>query len=703
MKRTLVSTLALVCAAFMAAAGFISCAQDDGESQPASGSDSENVNEKIVFKTPDLASKRTASLAGTALEGKSVTWSVEDPYVCSVENGVIVPLGGGKTTVTAKADGAQVVFSVEVSEPDRPASLDVLDAKALSGDIDIIMCGDSIMRTYGAADSDQCGLGQVMQDFFTTAVTVDNSISNGGRSSRYFYNEDGRWNKVKEKLAANKGVKPTVVFFSFGHNDQRTLDGGDSRVGEYGASWTFAETNQNGTVAGTFYDYIERYIVETRELGGIPVLLSPFVRNDFSGDSVSEKGRHNMTSPLANKSGTESKGRGNYPLAMKKAAEKHNAIFVDMTSMTAEYSAKMRAVGKSEFLYIASDNTHERTLGALKMAEMVTQKLKSDGILADYIVAPSPRIMVDKGSLAFGRLYPNISKILSFKVTSFNAVSGTIKMTAPDGYALSLSESGEFTKTLEIQCGESFVGENVFLKFTPTEVAEYNGSLEIEHTSVTPDFGNTPAGKIEGRKLLISLTGAGKEKVTGGTACSVTWPMISGSSYSDVPVVNPEGCVEAKNAKLVGLVKSTNKNDVVENKPRARVTIDTAGNKWPVNDAGVKMDGVYIEYAVPVNGGDFTVNSISCRLSSSGGSNMAWSIYYSTDAEFKNPTPICEIDCPKVKDTLKTVSTGDEELGLTLGEGETLYLRIYPAYMDTKENSGRQLMLGDITVKGLLN
>lgn len=42
MKKTVVSTVALVCAAFLAVAGFVSCAQDDGVSKPASDSGNGN-------------------------------------------------------------------------------------------------------------------------------------------------------------------------------------------------------------------------------------------------------------------------------------------------------------------------------------------------------------------------------------------------------------------------------------------------------------------------------------------------------------------------------------------------------------------------------------------------------------------------------------------------------------------------------------
>ena len=64
------------------------------------------------------------------------------------------------------------------------------------------MAGDSLTRTYAANAADQAGWGQVLGQFFTSDVTVDNTLSNGGRSSRSFYNEIGRWDQVKARLMA---------------------------------------------------------------------------------------------------------------------------------------------------------------------------------------------------------------------------------------------------------------------------------------------------------------------------------------------------------------------------------------------------------------------------------------------------------------------------------------------------------------------
>ena len=192
-------------------------------------------------------------------------------------------VSGGEATITATsmADPTKTAAcTVTVAEPNRAKAATYVDAKTItSGPIRIITAGDSLTRTYAANSADQAGWGQVLGQFLTSDATVDNTLSNGGRSSRSFYNELGRWDQVKLRLMAAKtaGV-PAFVFIMFGHNDQKKVT--DTDGPDY---LTFAGHNQNGTVAGTYYDYLERYIVETRELGGIPILFTPFVREYLAG------------------------------------------------------------------------------------------------------------------------------------------------------------------------------------------------------------------------------------------------------------------------------------------------------------------------------------------------------------------------------------------------------------------------------------
>ena len=726
------SIFALAALSMLSMAGtFISCSDsDDGETPAVTKEGSEAKPEKeeeneeskdggdtasYIFETPDLT--HTFSLSGTELEGKTVTWTTENPYIVNFldNNGKLVALSGGKTSVKATADGKSLSFSVEVKEPSREATSDPFDPKTVSGEIEIITCGDSIMRDYAASETDQYGLGQAFAQFFdSTKTTVTTNISNGGRSSRLFHNESTRWPVVVKKLTENKAAnKPTFVFLSFGHNDERKVY---EKNDDGGYQFTFAQTNQNETVAGTFYDYMERYVVETRELGGIPVLISPLARAYFKGTpTINQAGRHNIETALAATTyggvsyEAESKGRGNYVAAMKAVADKHNAIYVDLSNLSADYCEKFGEDTTMSYLYVDGDQTHERTLGGLRFAEIVVDKLKEAGYFTDYIKTPDARVMVNKGSLAFGRLYPNASKTLSFKVSSFNATSGTVTVNAPTGYSVSLEENGTYASSVEIPLSDSFVGTEVFVKFSPSEVTEYNGNLTVTHTSITPDFGNTVAGTIEGSSLLIALTGAGKAASTGGTAATVVWPMIdSAGKYNNIATVTPEGEVGAENVQLSGLVATTSVKRGTAKDGALMARVNSTDGSWPVNDSGTKIDDVYMQFEVPVTGVTFTVNKISMTCGSSGSGNMKWSIYYSTDKDFKNPTPLTDTipDGVSSNGEYKTVDSGSEALGLDINDGESLYIRIYPAFKTNTTvdaGSGRCFMMENITVEGVTN
>ncbi|MCR4822584.1 MAG: hypothetical protein K5873_06895 [Treponema sp.] len=649
----------------------------------------------IEFTEISLAASKTLKALN---DGTEVTaeWSIDSNYVASVDSasGKVTPLTGGTATVTAKYNDKTATCKVSIPEPNREVTTDPFDAKNVSGDIEIICCGDSIMKDYAASDADQYGMGQALDVFFNDKANVVTNISNGGRSTRLFYNEEVMWPKVKTMLEANKAAnKPTFVIFSFGHNDQREYDDVNAT---YGAQFTWASENENGTVAGTHYDFMERYIVETRALGAVPVCVTPFVRANYSGSEVSAYGKHDWSDKTGKK---DSKPRGNYPAAMKAAAEKHGAILVDLTELSAVKVAEYNAAGKEKFFYVDSDSTHERTLGGLEIGRLITDSLKEQGYLASYINDVQPRVMVNKKALAFGRLLTTATKTESFKLSSFANTSGAVTITAPDCYSLSLEESGEYTSTLTIDTGADFIGTTVFVKFAPTGIAEYNGALSITHTSVTPDFGNTPEGTIEGNALKIALTGAGKEKKTGGSAFDASW-LTDTAKYVERPSCSFEDIAPA-NVSLTGLDYNSFKNGAC----RFLIT----GGTWPVNDTGVKRDTEYLQFAIPAQGFELTVNKISFAAGSGGGSTMRWSAYYSTSADFANPTPLGEIlGSGQTKDTVATFSYGgeasdDAALGVPVEDGQTFYLRIYPSHMATSEKTGKTFMLRDVVVSGLAN
>jgi lysophospholipase L1-like esterase len=633
----------------------------------------------LTFATPDLRQPLTASLDGQATS--AVTWSSSNTYIATVSPaGQVFSVSGGQAVITAtsSADPAlSASATVTVAEPDRERASSYVDATSVtSGPVNILMCGDSLMRTYVPSASDQTGWGQVLSQFLSSDVTVDNSIANGGRSTRSFYNEAGRWNLIKMRLAAAQAAgTPTFVFIMFGHNDQKKTT--DTNGADY---LTFASENQNGTVAGTYYDYLERYIVEARELGGIPVLLTPFVRAYLAGTppQVTTTGQHDITAPYAG----ETSPRGDYPAAMRAIAEKHDVPVVDITTWSKGMVEAHAADDTLGYVYIEGDQTHIRELGALLMAEEVVRALNEQGILTHYTKNVAPRLMLDSSSLAFGGLYADSTLDKSFRISAFGDASGTISISAPNGYSVS-RDGDEFAESLTIDCDASYTGSVVTVRFSPAEATAYNADLTVTHSSLTPDYGNTPANAAPG---VISLTGNGKVPVS-GTPATATWAMFSGTSIVMEPEVS--GAISAEPATLTGLVN--------KNVANLSARFDIAGSAWPAE--GARNEARYVEFTLPVNSGSFTLDEISLSAGTGGGSNIRWDVAYSLSDDFQSPTTL-ETAIAGAKDTL--VRSTYPSLGVTVEAGKSLRLRVYP-YSTSAAASGKSLMVANVVVSGVTN
>jgi len=634
----------------------------------------------LVLATPDVSHTLTAKVSGTTIT--TVTWSSSNSYIATVSPvGVVKSVSGGEATIiaTSMADATKTAAcTVTVAEPNRTRAASYADAKTITaGPIRILMAGDSLMRTYAANAADQAGWGQVLSQFLTTDASVDNTISNGGRSSRSFYNEIGRWDQVKMRLMTAKAASiPAFVFIMFGHNDQKKITDTD------GADYlTFASKNQNGTVAGTYYDYLERYIVEARDLGGIPVLFTPFVREYLEGDpaAVTITGQHDITVPYAG----EAAARGDYPAAVSAVAAKHDVPVVDMTAWSKKMVEAHAATSSLGYVYISGDQTHVRNLGALLMAEEAVRALNAQGILIGHAKPPSARLMLDTSTMSFGGIYAGNTLEKSFMVSPFKDVSGTITISAPASYAVSTNGT-DYGPSATIAADSAYAGSVVSVRFTPTDSIAYNGDLAVVHTSLTPDYGNTAANAKAG---TISLTGNGKAPIF-GTPATATWPMYSGTTI--VLGATKEGAVSPTAASLSGLV---NKG---VNYGAAR--FDTPDGMW--TPESTRNASRYVEFSVPVTTGSFTLDTISIGAGSGGGSNMRWDVLYSLTSDFGSPTAL-GTSLVGSKDTVATSSY--PSLGVNVATGQTLYLRVYPYNSTSAAASGKSIMLANVVVSGVTN
>jgi lysophospholipase L1-like esterase len=231
--------------------------------------------------------------------------------------------------------------------------------------VKVYLIGDSTVADYSLEQDFQTkrypvtGWGQVFQQFLrrdslqqvsriikADSVLVDDRAK-GGRSTRTFF-EEGRWAEVYKLLKKND-----VVMIQFGHND-----GAVNKPERY------------VNVAG-YKEYLRLYVQQTREKGGIPVLLTPVARNYPWKDGK-----------LANV-------HGEYPQAVKDVARELNVLLIDLNELsmasfaqkgheyvTSHYFMNLPAGKYTAYPEGQKDNTHFQPEGATEVSRLVFEAMK---------------------------------------------------------------------------------------------------------------------------------------------------------------------------------------------------------------------------------------------------------------------------------------------------------------------------------------
>ena len=222
----------------------------------------------------------------------------------------------------------------------------------------IHLTGDSTMadKDIKGGTNPERGWGMMFPNFLDEGVDVINYAKNG-RSTKSFIDE-GLWDKVLGNLKEGD-----YVFIQFGHNDSKQSDSV-----RYAAPW------------GAYKANLEKFVLQTREKGGKPVLLTPVARRWFK------------------EGGLDRNCHGDYPIVMKKVAEELNVPLLDMTSVTLDWLEGLGDEGSRPYYMIStgkSDNTHTVARGARKLAEMTcTEIRKSLPEIAEHLIHYD--IVVDK-------------------------------------------------------------------------------------------------------------------------------------------------------------------------------------------------------------------------------------------------------------------------------------------------------------------
>ncbi|MDA3893766.1 MAG: rhamnogalacturonan acetylesterase [Salinivirgaceae bacterium] len=210
----------------------------------------------------------------------------------------------------------------------------------------LYMIGDSTMANKEKMYLPERGWGQLLPQFFTNGIIVENHAKNG-RSTRSFIYE-GRWDSVCNKLQSGD-----FVLMQFGHND-----GSEKKIGRHATPEE--------------YEYnLRKFIHETKQKRAFPILATPVARRRFDENSMFYD------------------THGVYPDVVRKIAKETNVPLLEMHTLSIDLFTQLgEEETKKIFLHIAPnvydslpegkiDDTHFSEFGAMEIDKLAVIEIKN--------------------------------------------------------------------------------------------------------------------------------------------------------------------------------------------------------------------------------------------------------------------------------------------------------------------------------------
>lgn len=550
--------------------------------------------------------------------------------------------------------------------------------------------GDSTMATYSESTTVTRGWGQMFQQFFTDAVTVNNRAKSGA-SSKSFYEEAAYWESVKKQIQPGD-----YVLIQFAHNDEKNdgMDGDEVKAyyESIGDQAKADATDYRGTTAsGTYKEYLRKYVEETRALGATPVLVGAICRKYFTGSTIRRNGRHDLGDDfsLLTSSGITEGNKVSaddhtydYPYQMRMVADEMGVSYVDLTTATKELYESYGDAKANELLFDGEGSTHTSAMGATLIARLCAQLLQKQGILSDYINLTSD-LSVNPSKADLGEAYKGQTVVKEFQISGFDLqpAEGNVTVTASKG--LQVSADGEnYSGSISMSYKE---GNMIGTFYARCEFAE-EGPINEEITVTSGD--KTITIPVTGTSIVLEggVPVQAYWRLEKDDECEVTGPMnILGQSYSGMTLQK----YSAPNTNTIwpewtgfDASRKTQRN-VIE------------GESWPAGEID-EVSTRYIEFAVqPAKGTTLKVDSMSMFVCGCGGNGMCCKIYYSKEENFANPVNIFEMKSMPANNMQYVCSMPV----LSVNEGETLRIRVYPWYNNAA--TGKTICLSDVTIHGI--
>lgn len=551
--------------------------------------------------------------------------------------------------------------------------------------------GDSTMAQYDENSTITRGWAMYLQQFLNPDSATVINYGKGGADSKGFYRDAARWPAVKKALQAGD-----YVFIQFAHNDEKNggVDG-DSLKAYYesiGDATSAAAVDVRGTTpTGTYKQALVNYVNDTRAAGCNPVLVAPICRMYFSGTKIRRNGRHDLGDSFSiltseglktGQSVPESDNSMDYTYQMKLVADSMGVPFIDLTEATAELFESYGDTKCHELLSDGNGSTHLNTTGATLIARLCAEKMKEQGILANYVQVSSD-LSVSPSSADLGKSYKGqtLTKEFSLSGFSLSPADGTVTISANNG--------------VKVSTDQQTWGETATIDYTDgTVVKSFYAQLTLENAGVVNATITVTCGD---KTIEIPVTAEGVS-LEGGTEVTAYWRLEKDTTFTLTGPANP--LPEQHVGTYVQRYANPNKNAVwpewtgydASRKMQRNLII---GDKWPDGDIDENPDR-YIEFGItPSAGTTLNVDSIGLFICGAGGNGMQCHVNYSTEPNFANQHTFYA----PTKMVANTIEAATVQPVIELNEGDTLRVRVYPWYNGAA--TGKTICISDVTIHGM--
>ena len=276
------------------------------------------------------------------------------------ERGIVLPLKKGENTIKMTSEttqGGPNLDYLHIEWTDEPIAQVYEEPPVVTTPVQpnvsrtIYIAGDSTVQTYNAKYAPQQGWGAYLGENLSDKVTVSNHAI-AGRSSKSFY-DNGRLDTILGSIQKND-----YLLIQFGINDSAA-----SKAERYAPT-----CGKVPGTAGSFEDYMAKYIEGAKSKGATPVLVTTVIGlKSYDSKSKQFVGSYS-----------------NYCNAMKQLAAYYNIPCIDLNSlMVAHYnSIGYDAAYKYHMCSTGStDMTHFTETGAKAIAKLVADEMKKQGLV----------------------------------------------------------------------------------------------------------------------------------------------------------------------------------------------------------------------------------------------------------------------------------------------------------------------------------